>query len=371
MLPLVTHIGAHRIEPNLVLAPMEGVTDLTFRRLIRQIGGAGLTVTEFVASSGLKRGDCKMQRMAMVDPDEHPVSIQLYGREPQAMAEGARIVVELGADIVDINMGCPSKKVCSHSGGSALMKDLDRARDVVRQVVAAVDVPVTVKMRSGFDAQHRNAPELAWICQEEGASAVAIHWRTREDRYGGQRQVDAIARAKARLQIPVFGNGDVVDVPSAEAMFRDTGCDGLLIGRGAIKNPWLMLQLSQWQRGEPLTVVGARERKRVMLDYLQAMRVQIRTHWTGGQVREAAVDSAALGRLKMLANQYCRPLPHGRVFRQMVLRSQHIAQATAHIERYFDWLEACEASGVDEKLFPFADADGSEGRRHAVAGHRS
>ena len=151
MVPTVTNIGPHRIEPNLVLSPMEGVTDLAFRRLIRGIGGAGLTVTEFIASSGLSRGDGKMQRMAEVDSDEHPVSIQLYGKNPSAMAEGARIVVGLGADIVDINMGCPSKKVCRNSGGSALMKDPELARDILRKVVAAVDVPVTVKMRSGFD----------------------------------------------------------------------------------------------------------------------------------------------------------------------------------------------------------------------------
>ena len=340
---------------------MEGVTDLTFRRLIRQIGGAGLTVTEFVASSGLSRGDGRMQRMAEVDPDESPVAIQLYGKDPKAMAEGARIVVDLGADIVDINMGCPSKKVCANSGGSALMREPELAADIVRHVVAAVDVPVTVKMRSGFDPSSRNAPELAWRCQEEGAAAIAIHWRTRTDRYSGTRAVDKIAEAKARLSVPVFANGDVVDIASAAAMFRDTGCDGLLVGRGAIKNPWLMLQISQWQRGEPLTVVTAEERRRVMLGYLVGMQAQIRRNWRSGTPIDDKVDAAALGRLKMLANQFCRPLPHGRDFRQSVLQSPDIATATATIERYFDRLGEHE-QGIEDAFAINSVAPGESGR---------
>lgn len=334
----VTHIGPHRIEPNLVLSPMEGVTDLTFRRLIRQIGGAGLTVTEFVASTGIARGDNRMTRMAEVDPDESPVAIQLYGKDPAAMAEGAKIVVELGAHIVDINMGCPSKKVCANSGGSALMKDPDLARDIVRAVVAAVDVPVTVKMRSGFDAARRNAPDIARMCEDEGVAAIAIHWRTREDRYKGTRAIDKIAEAKQAVSIPVFANGDIVDIPSAQKMFEDTGCDGLYVGRGAIKNPWLMLQISQWQRGLPITEVTPAERHRVMLGYLEAMQDQIRRNWRKGTPKPAKVDAAALGRLKMLANQFCRPLPNGREFRQKVLRSPDIPTARGHIDAYFSAL---------------------------------
>ncbi len=181
------------------------------------------------------------------------------------------------------------------------------------------------------------------MCQEEGASAVAIHWRTRADRYGGTRQVDKIAETKARLSIPVFANGDIVDLESAAAMFDETSCDGLMIGRGAIRNPWMMLQISQWQRGLPLTQVTAQERRRIMLDYLEAMRVRIRANWNKSKVRESAVDAAALGRLKMLANQFCRALPEGRVFRQRVLRARNITEVKGHIEEYFGLLEAHEA----------------------------
>lgn len=177
MFPASYRVADLRIEPNLVLSPMEGVTDLTFRRLIRGIGGAGLTVTEFVPGAALGRGDKKVVQTVELDEDEHPVAVQLYGNAPGRMAEGARVVQGMGADIVDINMGCPSKRVCRSSGGSALMREPALAREIVAAVVSAVDIPVTVKMRSGFDASNRNAPEIAWICQEEGASAVTIQDR--------------------------------------------------------------------------------------------------------------------------------------------------------------------------------------------------
>ncbi|MCB9766092.1 MAG: tRNA dihydrouridine synthase DusB [Alphaproteobacteria bacterium] len=335
MLPTFYDVGPVRVSPNVVLAPMEGVTDLTFRRLIRQIGGVGLTCTEFIASGGLKADGGKMYEMAQTDPDERPVSIQLYGKDPAQMAEAARIVQGLGATICDVNMGCPSKKVCSNSGGSALMREPALARDIVRAVVAAVDIPVTVKMRSGFDAGLRNAPELAWICQEEGAQAVAIHWRTREDRYGGQRRVDKIAEAKARLRVPVLANGDIVDVASAEAMFRETGCDGVLVGRGAIRNPWLLKQISQWLAGEPPVVVDAAERRRVMLAYLAGIRAMFRS------------DHGALGRYKMLAGYYTRQLPQGRVLKQLILHSHAVPEAIEHTEAYFARLVRHEGGEAD------------------------
>jgi nifR3 family TIM-barrel protein len=335
--PTEYRVANVRIAPNIVLSPMEGVTDLTFRRLVRSIGGVGLTVTEFVPSAGLSRGDLKVQEMVQFDPDERPVAVQIFGRDPAMMAEGAAMAQDLGATLVDINMGCPSKKVCAHSGGSALMQEPGLVQDIVRATVGAVDIPVTVKMRSGFDQHHRNAPEIAWIAQEEGASAVAIHWRTRDDKYSGERAVDRIAEAKRRLQIPVLANGDIVDIASAERMFADTGCDGILVGRGAIKNPWLLLQISQWQRGEEPTQVDAAERRRVMLDYAAGMTRQMRT------------PRGALGRVKMLANQFTRSLPAGKAFRSRVLHSQSLESALDEVNRYFDRLDRHEAG--DETVF--------------------
>ena len=215
MLPREFYIRDVRIAPNLILAPMEGVTDLTFRRLIRRIGGAGLTVTEFIPAEGLRRDIPRVMEMVRFDPDERPVSVQIYGRLPGALAEGAKVAEDLGATIVDFNMGCPSKKVCAHSGGSALMKEPELARDLVRAIRAAVKIPFTVKMRSGWDHDHKNAPDIAYMCQEEGAEMVAVHWRTRTDGYGGTRELDTIREVKRRLSIPIVANGDIVDATSA------------------------------------------------------------------------------------------------------------------------------------------------------------
>lgn len=324
-----------RIQPNVVLAPMEGVTDLPFRRLIRQIGGPGLTCTEFVASEGLRRGVGKMIEMATFDPDEKPVSVQIFGRRPEVMAQGARIVQDMGATICDINMGCPSKKVCAHSGGSALMREPMRVRDIVRAVREAIHIPLTVKMRSGFDASSRNASEIAWICQEEGAEAITIHWRTRADLYSGERAVDKIAETKARLRIPVMGNGDIVDVASALRMFRDTGVDGVMVGRGAMKNPWLLLQIAQVLRGEVPVEVTATERRRVLLEYLERIRVNLDPKRDGR-------ERFALGRFKMVANHFVHGLPHGTELRTRILRSETIDEAVDHAEGYFARLHAWE-----------------------------
>jgi len=326
-----------RIEPNLVLAPMEGVTDLTFRRLVRQIGGTGLTVTEFVASEGLRRGAAKMEEMARFDPDERPVAVQIYGRDPVAMAEAAKIVQDSGAGICDINMGCPSKKVCAHSGGSALLKDPDLAKEIVRAVRAAITIPLTVKMRSGFDASNRNCPDVAWMCQEEGVEAITIHWRTRADLYSGTRAVDKIAEAKQRVRIPVVGNGDIVDFESAARMFHDTGVDGVMVGRGAVKNPWVFLQIGQQMRGEAPMVVTADEKRKVLLGYFQSIRDAFRS------------DHGSLGRMKKIANYFTHGLPHGSALRVAFLHSQSIEEAVRHTERYFERLAVYEAGGGWER----------------------
>lgn len=328
MFPTHYQLRHLRIEPNLVLAPMEGVTDLSFRRLIRRIGGTGLTVTEFIASEGLRRGISKTTEMARFDPDERPVAIQIYGQNPYAMADAAKLIEATGADVCDLNFGCPSKKVCAHSGGSSLMKDPALARDIIRAVRKAITIPLTVKMRSGFDATNRNAPDIAYMAQEEGVEAITIHWRTRADLYGGTRAVDKIAEAKSRLRIPVVGNGDIVDYDSAVAMFRDTGVDGIMIGRGAIKNPWIFQQLSRRLRGEPAYEPTLREKHKTLVDYFQVMRDEFRT------------DHGALGRFKKIANYFTHGLPFGSELRYNILHSHTPQQALDHVERFFAALEA-------------------------------
>ncbi len=323
MPPLRYHVRDVLVEPNLVLAPMEGVTDLTFRRLVRQIGGAGLTCTEFIPSVSLKEGEGRAWETAQFDPDERPVSVQLYGRRPELLAEAARVVEAMGATICDINMGCPSKSVCNNSGGSSLMKDPALVRQIVAAVRRAISIPLTVKMRSGFDAQRRNAAEIAWICQEEGAEAVTVHWRTREDRYGGVRAVDQIAAVKARLSVPVIGNGDVTDLPSALAMFEETGCDGVMIGRGAIRNPWIFLQVSQGLRGLPVTEVTPAERRRVLLGYLDDIRLRF------------GADRPALGRFKKIANHFALGMEGGDALRSALLHSHSVPEAIERAEAWF------------------------------------
>ncbi len=317
------------ITPSLVLAPMEGVTDLGFRRLIRSIGGCGLTVTEFIPGRSLAERHDAALRMAEFDLDERPVSVQVYGRDPDVLAEAARFVQdELGADIVDLNMGCPSKKVCRNSGGSGLMKEPEVARAIVGAIRAAVSIPFTVKMRAGWDPEHRNAPEIAWMCQEEGAEMLAVHWRTRADLYGGVRELDTIATVKDRVSIPVLANGDIVDAPSALDTLAATGVDGLLIGRGAIRDPWVFRKVEAALAGRPAVVVDLAERERVLLAYYGTLREESRT------------DKHALGRMKKIARYFADGVPDDDALRQAIFHSTAIDGVFDVVRAHFASLRA-------------------------------
>lgn len=328
------------IPNGLVLAPMEGVTDLTFRRLIRRIGGCGLTCTEFIPARSLAKGVRRAVEMAEFDPDERPVTIQIYGREPEVLADAARQVADMGASIVDLNMGCPSKAVCANSGGSALMKEPELATAIVRAMRAAVEVPFTVKMRSGWDPDHKNAPDLAWMCQEEGADAVAVHWRTRADKYGGVRELDTIRTVVDRLRIPVIANGDIVDEPSALETWRATGAAGLMIGRGAIRDPWIFRRIERALAGLPALVVDLDERERVLLSYYDALRAQSRH------------EHGALGRMKKIARYFTDGVPHGELLRRAIFHAGTVDEAYGRIRAFFDDLRRFESGDGD----PFACA---------------
>lgn len=311
------------IAPNLVLAPMEGVTDVTFRRLIRQVGGCGLTFTEFIPARGLSHRSARDLLLAQFDENERPVVIQVFGNDPDVLADGARVAQSLGCDGVDLNMGCPSKKVCAHSGGSALMKDPALVRRIVAAMRGALEIPFTVKMRSGWDVEHQNAPELARICEGEGAEALAVHWRTRTELYSGTRRFDTIAAVKRAVSIPVLANGDVIDVPSAHQMLAQTGADGLMIGRGAIRNPWLFQQIGAAMRGERPPVIDEAEKKRVLLAYFAEIRERFNN------------DRGALGRFKKIAKYFVEGVRGGADLKMRVLRSQTPQEAINRIERHF------------------------------------
>lgn len=312
------------IANDLALAPMEGVTDLTFRRLVRQIGGCGLTCTEFIPARGLAEQHLRVMEMVQFDPDEHPLTIQVFGRDPALLAEGARMAEALGADLVDLNMGCPSKKVCAHSGGSALMREPALVREIVRSMRAAVRIPFTVKMRAGWDPAHRNAPELAWMCQEEGVEALTVHWRTRADGYGGERELDTIAAVVDRVSIPVLANGDIVDWDSARRTREATGCAGWMIGRGAIRNPWVFQQIATAMRGGTPREPTLEEKERTLLGYYAALRTTFRT------------DLGALGRMKKIAKYFAEGVQDGEALRGLILHASTVEEAEDRVRAFFE-----------------------------------
>ncbi len=244
-------IGDINLENPVVLAPMAGVTDLPFRLLIKE-QGCGLVCGEMVSAQALVYGNRNTLNLLATDPRERPVSIQLFGSDPETMARAAVILAGYPVDIIDINMGCPVPKVVKNGEGAALMRDPERAARIVRAVTAAVELPVTVKMRRGWADGEENAPELAALCAEAGAAAVAVHGRFREQFYSGKADWEVIKKVKKAVSIPVIGNGDLFSVPDALRMREETGCDGLMLGRGVLGNPWLVRETVAVLTGAPV-----------------------------------------------------------------------------------------------------------------------
>ena len=264
-------IGRIELTEPYALAPMAGMTDTAFRRLVKRKGGCGLVVTEMVSSEGLVRGIDRTLEYAEYTEEERPVSIQIFGGDPAKMADAAQIVEGMGADIVDVNMGCPVHKIARHSAGCSLMREPAHAADVVRAMARAVKIPVTVKMRAGWDEDAINAPDLARRVEDAGASAVAVHGRTAAQSYSGLSDWDLIERVAAGVSIPVFGSGDCIEPGQVVDRMRGASVRGVLVGRGALRNPWIFQQAADVAAGRAPRAVSAADRGQFLLDYIDLL----------------------------------------------------------------------------------------------------
>ena len=263
-------IGNVTIDSPFVIAPMAGMTDTAFRRLVKRHGGCGLVVTEMVSSDGLVRGIDRTLEYAEYTEEERPVSIQIFGGDPDKMAAAAQIVEGMGADIVDVNMGCPVPKISKHNAGCSLMREPAHAARVIGAMAKAVRIPVTVKMRAGWNDQSRNAPELARMVEGAGAAAVTIHGRTAEQSYTGLADWDLVARVADALTIPVLGSGDCVE-PDQIVERMTAGVSGVLVGRGVLRNPWILAQAADIAAGRSPRPVSMHDRGQFLLKYIDLL----------------------------------------------------------------------------------------------------
>jgi tRNA-dihydrouridine synthase B len=320
-------IGPHRIHPKVILAPMAGVTDKPFRLLCKRLG-AGLAVSEMTTSDPRFWKTAKsMHRMDHIgEPD--PVSVQIAGTVPQIMAEAARYNVDHGAQLIDINMGCPAKKVCNAWAGSALMREPELVARILEAVVRAVDVPVTLKIRTGWDAGHRNAPDIARIAEASGIAALAVHGRTRDQQYTGMAEYDTIAVIKAMLSIPVIANGDVDSPQKAKQVLDATGCDAVMVGRAAQGRPWIFRQIAHYlATGELLPEPSPAEVRDILLAHLQHL------HAFYGEASGVRIARKHLG-------WYAKDRPENAAFRSVVNRAQSADEQLRLTRDYFDALAA-------------------------------
>ncbi len=325
------HLGPVAVDPPLFLAPMAGVTDRDFRLIVRRIGGVGVVAMEFISSKAIVHGNKKTRELMFFSDEERPLAIQIYGSDAATMAEAARVVEELGADVCDINMGCPANKVLKGCAGAALMGDLDLARRIVRDVRRAITIPLTVKFRLGLDDGRRNYLELGRVCEAEGAAAVAMHARTARQMFDGEADWSHLARLKATLGVPVIGNGDVREPEDALRMLAETGCDGVMIGRGATRNPWLFRQIAARLSGGRITEPTLADRRELILSHFR-------------MVAAREPSTYALHKLRKFTGWYTHGLPHGRQLRQAINQLPDVPSFLAAVEQFFDGLPLEQAA---------------------------
>jgi tRNA-dihydrouridine synthase B len=269
-----TRIGSVVLDHPVALAPMAGMTDTAFRRLVKRHGGCGLVVTEMVSSEGLVRGIDRTLEYAEYTEEERPVSIQIFGGDPMVMADAAQIVEGMGADIIDINMGCPVPKIAKHNAGCSLMREPGHAASVVKAMAKAVRIPVTVKMRAGWNEKEINAPTLARMVEDAGAAAVAVHGRTAAQSYTGESDWRLINQVAESVKIPVFGSGDCTEPEQVVDRLATGAVSGVLVGRGALRNPWIFSQTAAASRGDAVDPIALAERGEFLLRYVDLLLLE-------------------------------------------------------------------------------------------------
>jgi tRNA-dihydrouridine synthase B len=322
-------IGSVNLPSPFAIAPMAGMTDTAFRRLVKRHGGCGLVVTEMVSSEGLVRGIDRTLEYAEYTQEERPVSIQIFGGDPDKMAAAAQIVEGMGADIVDVNMGCPVPKIAKHNAGCSLMREPGHAAGVIAAMTRAVKIPVTVKMRAGWNDDDRNAPVLARMVQDAGAAAVAVHGRTAAQSYSGSADWDLVARIAAALTIPVFGSGDCVE-PEQIIERMNAGVKGVLVGRGVLRNPWILAQASDLTAGRPMRTVTLEDRGRFLLDYIDLLVAE-----RVDAARAVSHDRWVINKLRALGSWYTKGLDNGSHLRTKINSAESLAQLRDIIVDFF------------------------------------
>jgi len=315
-------IGPISLENNVILAPMSGISDLPFRRIAKRFG-AGLVISEMIASQAMIRRNHRTMKMATNCAEEYPMAVQLAGCEPEVMAAAARLNAERGAAIIDINMGCPAKKVVNGYAGSALMQDEKLAARLIEATVKAVDIPVNLKMRTGWDDANRNAPQLARIAEENGTKMVTVHGRTRAQQYNGRADWLFISEVKKAVSIPVVANGDVTTLDDARDILEQSGADGVMIGRGCLGRPWFLGQVTHFlTTGERLPDPDVSRRMEILLGHYNDML----SHYG---------EAIGLRNARKHVGWYSRGLPRSTEFRAAVNSSRNPDEVRALIENFF------------------------------------